>query len=361
MTIVLAIILLCILITVHEFGHFIAARLTGIPVVEFAIGMGPKIVSWKSKKYGNLFSIRLIPVGGFCAFAGEDDVNEEYKDSPFAFQNHKVWKRIVTVLMGPIMNFILAFIVALCYFNFGTITETIPVENSAHIVSVEETGEAKRVGILPGDQIISVAGKQVDLNDPQALIRAINEAAAQSPTFDVEVAREGASSTIAITPVFDEASSNYRIGVSIGVATTQGAPLAFSFTESVQSAFNYCVDSATLVFRSLKMIFNREASLNDFSGPVGVVTMISEQTQTYGADAYISLLIFISINLGIMNLLPIPGLDGSRILFMVLEAIRRKPIDQKKEAIVHLTGYALLFGFMILLTYKDIVRLITGG
>jgi Predicted membrane-associated Zn-dependent proteases 1 len=361
MTIILAIVLLCILITVHEFGHFVAARLTGIPVAQFAIGMGPKILSWKSKKHDTVFSLRIIPVGGFCAFVGEDDVAEEFKGSADAFTNHAVWKRVITVLMGPVMNFVLAFVVAVCYFAFTPVTDISVHENSATIMDVSDTGAAKKAGVLVGDQITSVAGKAVDLNDPAALGLAINEAAAISPTVDIVALRGDEEHTLRITPVYSETQKTYLIGISIALKYTESEPYRLSFSGSIKRAADYCVDAATLVFRTLDMIIKNKASLNDFSGPVGVVTMISEQTQTYGADAYISMLIVISINLGIMNLLPIPGLDGSRILFMLLEAIRRKPIDQKKEAMVHLAGYLLLFGFMLLLTYKDIARLITGG
>jgi len=359
MTIILAIVLLCILITVHEFGHFVAARLTGIPVVEFAIGMGPKMLSWKSKKYDTKFSLRVIPVGGYCAFTGEDDVSEEHKDNPDAYQNHAVWKRLLTVLMGPIMNFVLAFIVAVGFFALTPFRVSTPIENSTYISSVAAGEPAQMAGIQAGDQITQVGSIAVDLNDPSALVAAIKEAAAVSIPFDVTVKRGDTTFVLPLSPALQ--NDSYRIGVEIRVAYSEGDPYRLNFAESIKEAFQACIDAGGAVFSAIKMIFTREASLGDLSGPVGIVSMISEQTQTYGAQGYVSLLIMISINLGIMNLLPIPGLDGSRIIFMLVEAIRHKPIDQKKEAMVHLGGYLVLFGLFLLITYKDIARLFMGG
>lgn len=352
--IILALLLLCLLITVHEFGHFVAARLTGIPVNEFAIGFGPKILGWKSKKYPTTFALRVFPLGGYCSFVGEDDATGAHTDDPDAFNKQKVWKRLVTVFMGPMMNFVLAICVAIVLFALTPVVDTIP--DSVYIQAVDENAAAFAAGIEVGDQIIAINAEATDLNDSESIVKLLNKHAAQMENVPVTVKRGEEIIQLTVTPQYDETLNNpYRIGVSITVRT--GEPHRLNIGQSITYAWDYCIEAATVVFRTLKLLVTEANTINEVSGPVGIVTMISQSTQTYGASAFFSLLVMISINLGIMNLLPIPGLDGSRILFILLEAVRGKPIDPKKEAVVHLAGLVLLFGLMIFVTFKDVIRL----
>ena len=345
MYVLIGILLLGILIAVHEFGHFIAARICGIEVMEFAIGMGPKLIGWTGKT-GTKFSLRAIPLGGFCAFYGEDDVEGKAKDDPRAYNKQNVWKRIFTVAMGPVMNFVLAFAVALGFYCTSGMLEVLPV-----IESVDAGRPAAVAGMLPGDRIIGVDG--VDFSD--APVTDIQAAlATNGAPVSVTIRREGdaASITIPLTPEWNEEYQRYMIGITFASRTT-----ALPFGTALDAAWDACVQAGSAVFVALKGIFTDPEIRDQVSGPVGAVAVVSQAVQQDGMLAFLNMLMAISINLGIMNLLPIPGLDGSRIIFHLIEAVRGKPIKPEREAMVHLIGMVFLFGLMIFFTFKDVIRL----
>ena len=346
MYVLIGILLLGILIAVHEFGHFIAARICGIEVMEFAIGMGPKLVGWMGKS-GTKFSLRAIPLGGFCAFYGEDDVEGKTKDDPRAYSKQNVWKRIFTVAMGPMMNFVLAFLVALGFYWTSGMMEVLPV-----IDMVDPASPAAAAGMLPGDRIIAVDG--VDYTD--APVTAI-QAALNTGGAPVDVTlqqREGDSAqiTLRITPVWNEQAKRYLIGITFA---TRSTPL--SLGTAVTKAWSYCKDAGTAVFDALSGLFTDPEIRDQVAGPVGTVQVVSQAVKQDGAIAFFSLLVMISVNLGIMNLLPIPGLDGSRIVFHLIEALRGKPIKPEREALVHFIGMIFLLGLMVFFTFKDVARI----
>lgn len=352
-----AILLLGILVVVHEFGHFIFARMCGIEVAEFAIGFGPKLIGWKSRKYDTKFSVRLIPMGGFCAFYGEDDAEGNHINDPRAYAKQPVWKRMLSVLMGPGMNFVLAFTVLALFFWIGGSAVYDPV-----IIGVEPNGPAWEAGIRENDVIESINGVNVLDGTTTTIISAIAGYDGTAPLHLV-VSRAGCETLeTELTPFFDEEYSRYRAGVTIGAAlrtTPDGREvrMPISFADAVRGSWSNCVRAGTMVLDTLKDLVTTGKGLENTSGPVGVVTLVSRQVETGGLEAFLNLLVLISINLGVMNLLPIPGLDGSRFLFMLLEAVRHKPIPPEKEAIVHLTGMAFLFVVMIFFTFRDVARL----
>ena len=332
MYILLAIVLLGVLITVHEFGHFAAARLCGIPVKEYSIGFGPKLVQWKSKKHETVFSIRPIPLGGYCMFFGDtdDDPNGEKKDDPRNYNNAPVWKRMISVAAGPLMNMVLAFVVAIGLMAAYGVTIATPF-----VASVTEGSPAAESGLEAGD----------------VLSDAIGSLGAGS-AIDITVLRDGQEETLTITPRYDEAEERWLIGIMI----QQGyAPLPAG--EVIPAAWDTCVDASTAIVSALGKLFTTGEGLNETSGPVGVVQLVAEQTKQGGMEIFLYLTVMISINLGLVNLIPIPGLDGSRLVFMLIEAVRRKPVDQKVEAMIHLGGYVFLLGFMVFFTFKDVMRI----
>ncbi len=344
MYILIGILLLGILIAVHEFGHFIAARLTGIEVMEFAIGKGPKIVGWTGKR-GTKFSLRCIPLGGFCAFYGEDDATGKSKDDPRAYNKQAVWKRLITVAMGPTMNFVLAFVVAVAFYLFLG-----PMMPTANVGEVAPDRPAALAGMQVGDTIVAVDGvdyTDAEITDIQAAL------ASQRQMVDVTVLRGGQPLTLSMTPQWDEANQKYMIGIVFANEQVR-LPLGLA----VASGWDYCLQAGSIVFEALGGLFTNPEIRDSVAGPVGAVTVVAQAVQQDGLNAFISLLVMISVNLGIMNLLPIPGLDGSRIVFHLIEAVRRKPIKPEKEALVHLVGMAFLFAFMIYFTFKDVLRLI---
>ena len=345
MYVLIGILLLGILIAVHEFGHFIAARICGIEVMEFAIGMGPKLVGWTGKS-GTKFSLRCIPLGGFCAFYGEDDIDGKTKDDPRAYNKQNVWKRLFTVAMGPMMNFVLALLVALGFYWTSGMLEVLPV-----VEAVEVNRPAAVAGILPGDRIVAVDGVDYTSADVPAIQAALNT---NGEPVSVTIRREGdaADITIPLVPEWNEEYGRHMIGITFATQRT-----SLPFPLAIQSAWSYCVHAGTAVFDALGGLFTNPEIRDQVSGPVGAVAQVSQAVKQDGFDAFISLLVLISVNLGIMNLLPIPGLDGSRIVFHLVEAVRGKPIKPEREAMVHFIGMIFLFGLMIYFTFKDVIRL----
>ena len=345
--VLIAILLLGILVVAHEFGHFMAARLTGIEVMEFAVGFGPKLLSRTSKKTGTKFSLRAIPLGGFCSFYGEDDVSGKKKEDPRAYSRQSVWKRMFTVLMGPMMNFILAFVVAAAYVFCTGITDVEP-----YLLEVDAGGPAQVAGLQAGDVIAEVNGVNVLDGTIDTLLAAIDGPDELSFT----VLRGDETLPLTCTPFWDEAAGQYRIGITVSSRYT-GTTHPVTLGTAIRQSWDTCVYAGGMILNAVGALVTRGEGFDQTSGPVGVVSIVSQEVQAYGFDAFINLLVVISINLGIMNLLPIPGLDGSRFLFMVVEAIRRKPVPQEKEAMVHLVGMLFLFSLMIFFTFRDVMNL----
>ena len=346
--VLLALLLLGVLITVHEFGHFAASRLCGIPVKEFSIGFGPKILKWKSKKHETLFSIRPIPLGGFCMFYGDTDDDPEgiHKDDPRNYNNAPVWKRMISVFAGPFMNFVLAFVVAVAMMAAYGVTIGTPF-----ISSVVEGQPAQVAGLQAGDQFLTVRGEDVIGSTVMDVSEAIGDVS-DGEAVKLTVLRGEEKLDFTIQPVFDTAEGRYMIGIMI-----QQGYLDMPASQIVPAAWELCVDASTAIVDALGKLITTGEGLNETSGPVGVVQLVAEQTQQGGLEIFLYLMVLISINLGLMNLLPIPGLDGSRLIFMAVEAIRRKPVEQKVEAMIHMAGYILLLGLMLYFTFKDVLRL----
>lgn len=359
--------MLGVMVTVHEAGHFFAARLTGIPVKEFSIGMGPKLLSWKRKKHETQFSLRLIPAGGYCMFYGEDDTEgKEAKEDPRSIGKFAPWRRMITIFMGPAMNFVLALIVASALYGVvGEATEGHFI--APQVVSVEAGSPAEQAGILPGDSLETVNGQSaVGVTEDgtawnlTVLINAYEEG---GEPLTLGVRRGEDTLTVQIAPRYNEAEKRYLMGVSLnpGYVPVYSSVSVF---RAVELGADYCVRAAGAIVEALRNLVTTGAGLEQTSGPVGIVKLIAEETQRSAAESaqeafltYGQLLVMISVNLGLFNLIPIPGLDGSRLVFLLIEAIRRKPVPQKVEAYVHTAGYVLLFGLMIVMTCKDVLNI----
>ncbi len=337
---ILALLLIGVLILAHEAGHFLAARACGIGVQEFAMGMGPLLLKKTSKK-GTQFSLRLFPIGGYCQFYGED---EDLPD-PRAFNRQPIWKRAITVASGPLMNFIVAFLVIVLYMSAVGLLAVVP-----KVAQVEPN--AQQAGLMPGDELIAVNGEAV--TDTQLIAMAIDESAGADVTLTV--LRDGEQIEIAVTPFYDEELGRYRAGFTFAQERVH-VPLL----QSIPFSVSYNVESVRLIASTLKNLVFKGEGVNEVTGPVGTVYVIQEVTQTGGLDVYLELIALISVNLGVVNLLPIPGLDGSRLLFLLVEAIRRRPVKRELEGAIHAAGFILLMGLMIVLTYKDIMSFFVAG
>ncbi len=330
LTAIAAIFVFLMVILFHEFGHFIVAKKVGIKVNEFSIGMGPKIFQKESGE--TKYSIRLLPIGGYVSMEGED----ESSNDPRSFNNVSAPSRIAVVAAGAIMNFILAIIVfSIVSFNVGMQTTT--------IAEIIENSPAEQVGIQAGDKIVGINNN--DVKNWDSMVQKINTA---NPNEEMIVTVLRNDEKINYTLIPEITDENIAI---IGIRPV----IKKSFLSSVKGGFQKTGFMIKLMFQFIGMLFRGQVGTKELSGPVGVIHTIGEVAK-YGFINILYLIGFISVNLGFFNLLPIPALDGSRIVFLIIEILRGKPIDPEKEGFVHFIGFVLLIGLMIVVTYQDIIR-----
>lgn len=338
--IILVVILFGALIAIHEFGHFIAAKLSGVRVNEFAIGMGPAI--FKKKIGETLYALRLLPLGGYCAMEGED---EESEDTEHAFHAKPLLSRFLIVASGPLMNLVVGVLVLTFVFMpiTGWTTPTLKqVDTSIN-------------GLQAGDTILSIDGYDVVIFSDFyiALDRAEN-----APFFDIEVNRNGEKVLLEdvkmeLHEVKENGEKVQRYGLTFEVEQT-------NFWNKTKYVFKNAYNLVRMVIVGLGDLLTGRAGLNEMSGPIGISSIMVDTAKTSMSSLWY-LLALVSINLGIMNLLPIPALDGGRLFFMLIEFIRRKPIPQKYEGWVHAAGFALLILLMIVVAFNDVFKLFAGG
>ena len=339
-TIIIALVAFGIIITVHEFGHFIVAKACGIKVNEFAIGMGPKLIKWG--KGETKYSIRLLPIGGFCAMEGEDEESQDER----AFSKKPVWQRILVVVAGATMNIILAFIIVI-------ITTCMSSRIATNVIGqFEENATSSQSGLKIDDEVIKVNGRRVFISD-DIIYEMLND---EDGVLQFEVKRNGEKVTLnevkfAIKTDENGNQSIVRDFKVYGEEKTFFNVLGYSVKETISTG--------RMIYISLFDMITGKYGINDLSGPIGVVSVMSEAT-SYGLGSLLYLLSLICINIGIFNLLPLPALDGGRLVFLIIEAIRRKPIPQKYEGMVHFVGLALLMLLMLIVSANDIFRLIRG-
>lgn len=341
-----------IIIMIHELGHFLMCKLTGVGVTEFSIGMGPCI--FKRKRGETQYSIRCLPIGGYCMMLGEDEDNCEDER---AFTNKPVWSRIAVIVAGPLFNFILAFFASMFLIGMaGYLT--------GEINFVAEGSAAEQAGIQTGDVITHINGERIyDFREVSVYMQFYDS---EEPVL-LTLERNGQEQEISVRPKRNEETGLYQLGLQGGYhpdGEIYSRTRADLFTNIRYSALEvrYWIKTT---FISLKELITGKVAVNQVSGVVGVAEMMNttmnEARETEGAFMVllnvINFIILISANLGVMNLLPLPALDGGRLLFLLIELITRKPIPKEKEAIVHAVGLVLLFIVMILITFKDIRNL----
>lgn len=345
-TVMLSIIVFGIIIFVHEFGHYILAKLTGIRVEEFALGMGPKLVS---KKWGEtVYSIRVLPLGGFCKMSGETGNSAEFDSSDYndmrRFDKKPIWARASVIAAGPIMNFFLAiFLFSLIFATLG-----IPGNISNEIGSIIDQSPADKAGLQPGDRIIGIDDTQV--NDWSSLVAVIHNNPGESLVLTVE--RENKSFKVNVVPELD---SDNKIGL-IGISSTEPEWKDIGIIESIVIGYQKTIEITRLTAVGLIQMITGQVSTDGISGPVGIIQLIEESAR-YGIIYVVNLTALISINLGLLNLLPIPALDGSRLFFLFIEGLRGRPVNPAKENLIHFMGFMLLMLLMVFITYRDIVKL----
>jgi len=340
--IVIALIVLGFLIFVHELGHFIAAKLSGMPVDELSLGFGPAIVSrqWKETRY----SLRLLPLGGYNKIVGM----EAGDDRPNGFNAKPISSRMAVILAGSLSNFLVAVLMFILIFSFiGIVTAS----NANLIGAVLPNSPAEQVGLQNGDQIIMIDGQPTPTWD--AITAAIHSKGEQQITLLVK--RDGQNYSFAVTPRYDPSAKMDLIGIQASYSWTKQG-----FIAGLQSGLQVSYNWSVMILQVLVQLLTGKLQIQELSGPVGIVVQIGYSAKS-GLPNLLVMTGILSINLAILNILPIPALDGSRLVFLVVEWLRGRPINPEKENLIHLVGFAVLMCLILLVTYNDIIRLFSGG
>jgi len=414
LTLVAAIFVFGVIIFVHEFGHYLAARRAGIKVLELALGFGPRLLGWS--RDGTDYSLRAVPLGGFCRMLGED---EDEKDKPGNFMEKPVRSRIGVVAAGSLMNFVLAIVLifVVYFFLLG-----MPAEDTTEIGQVSPDFPAAEAGLQEGDRILAVEGESVDkwqdlsriigssygekialaverngqhktikltpvvnlsllgmvieenaeignivselpaadaglqerdrivaaegkpVNDLPQLVSIIENRPGEE--VNLSVVRDGEEKTFSLVPVYQEHPQSLQAVIGIGPPTER-----FSFFRSLGASFSYIY----MILESLYLTISGQIPL-DVAGPVGIIDFVGEAAAT-GFANLLMLTALISFSVGLINILPIPALDGGRLLFLGIEGVRGKPMDPEKEGLIHMIGFAVLIALILIVTYHDLLRL----
>lgn len=330
MTIIYAIIIFLMLIFLHEFGHFAAAKLCGVKVNEFALGMGPAI--FKRQKGETLYALRILPIGGYCAMEGED----EESDNPRAFGNRPAWQRACVLIAGPFMNFltcVVLLIIIACWAGQPTTT----------IGQVQSGSPADKAGIKAGDTILAVDGSSID--EWEDILTYIGDS--DSKSVDITLERDGSRLVAVTEPEYDETAQRYIIGIT----TKSKHNILTGVVDGVKNTGTMTV----MMYSAIKQLFTGELSMSDMSGPVGVV-YVTNQAAKSGVIYVVYIAALLSLNLAIVNMLPFPALDGGRVLFLIIRLFTGKRVSDETEGKFHFVGIMLLFALMIYITVNDVLK-----
>lgn len=339
-----------LMVMVHELGHYMVAKWLGIKILEFSFGFGPKIVGYQGKD--TLYAWRLIPLGGFVRLHGMDPETNDNGVATIAspndeqsFMNKRVWQRIAVIVAGPLMNFFLAIVIFVAVFAYMGIPT--PVNQ---IGSLIKDKPAEKAGLLVGDRIIAI--DNVPTKDWTLLTETIH--AKPNQTLVLTIDRANHQENIKLTTEKDPQTGNGMIGIAPPPEIIYEKA---SLPQSVRLGLKQTYDFTKFILVSLIQMITRKIPA-DVGGPVAIAQAIGEGAQG-GFANLLGLTAVLSIQLGLINLFPIPALDGSRIIFLLVEGLRRKPLAPEKENLIHLAGFVLLLMLMLAITYHDIVRLFT--
>lgn len=337
-TVIITLLMFIAIILIHEFGHFITAKMFKVKVNEFSIGMGPKLFQKKGKE--TAYSVRAFPIGGYVSMEGEDDNS----DDPRAFCNQKAWKRFIVVCAGAILNLILGLILVLCI--------VLPKEKLATntIAQFKENSVSQSSGLQVGDTIKKINGRGIFVE-----VDIVNQIlSSNSSKIDFVVERDGKDIKLNDVEFKTEkvkGAEKEQLYIDFLVAGKENTVI-----RSIDYSFRYAVSLGRMIWLSFIDLITGKVGFDQLSGPVGVGKAVGSAME-YGLSSVLTLMAFLSINIGIFNLLPIPALDGGRIFFILIEMIFRKPINKKYESYVHFVGIVVLLALMLVVTLKDIYRL----
>ena len=353
-SVIVTLLIFTIIVVVHEFGHYIVAKKNGILVEEFAVGLGPKIIGWH--RGDTLYTIRALPIGGYCKMLGMED---DGSSDPRSFNSKKVWQRLSVIAAGVVMNFLLAVVL-------GSILISTTFLRTTVIYDILPGTPAERAGILPGDRLLRINGRSVHSFD--YIGRHLNQAGGEP--VDIVLRRDGARQTVTLTPAFGQ--GRYYMGIRTEVKSGFFGERTDEFAvagpvETLRGAVGLSMYSVTIVLDGLSMLINRQIGLDDMAGPIGVGQVVDSQLQVAARSPEplrsaflfsVNLAMLLSANLAVLNLLPLPALDGGRIIFLIIEGVRRKPLPPEKEGWIHLVGFVLVLGFAAVVAFNDILRIV---
>ncbi len=343
-SILLSLLALSLLIAWHEFGHYIVARLTGMRVLQFSIGFGPKLVGFT--RNGIEYRIGLLPIGGYVQIAGMSDLEEGAADDPRAFINRPFWPKILTIAAGPLFNYFLAFVLFFIVF-FSWSTQTAP---RMLLGVITKDAPAHVAGLKDGDELLRINGAAVE--GTGEFLGRIQQSQGQPLAFEIQRGAERLN--LSVTPALDETTKTYRIGVG------GYRPISLSFGAALkESVVNLWTQSVGILVLLGKSIFSNP-SASGLGGPVQIVRELSNASAR-GFGDFLNMMAGLSVVLGLFNILPIPALDGSKIFFLLIEGITRRKIPSKAQLIIHLVGIVVILGLMILLTVGDVLKIYSGS
>jgi regulator of sigma E protease len=353
--------MLSVLVVLHEFGHYIVARRSGVRVNEFAVGMGPKLFGWTSPRSRTLYSVRALPIGGYCAMQGEDgktseaEQQREFRDAGHLqsdnFQAKSPLVRLGIVLAGPVANFLLCFLILL----LSAVTFGISGDGTQPVVGILVQGSpAALAGIRQGDRIVALDGRPI--TNGNALIETIHGSLGKK--LDVVYERNGQRTEVFVVPKqCPIPGKKYGCIGFTPVPVFERVPFGTAFLASAQQFWNIA-DTTVSSIVLLATHFTQYAP--QISGPIGM-GQVATTVEDWGWGPYFGLAATISFALGLFNLLPIPALDGGRAAFIVAELLRGRPVDPEKEAMVHVAGFAALMALMLIVAFHDIARIASGN
>lgn len=342
MTIIYFILILGITVMFHEFGHYLWAKKFGVYVYEFSIGMGPRIFKWKRKNDETEYSIRILPIGGYVSLAGEDATKDPNVKDGMYLQDKSFIKNIVITIAGVINNFILAIILFFIVGLFVGYSNNKPV-----VATVTEDSPAYHAGILVGDKIISVDNHFVNNNDKLLL-----ELSMIKENVKLELERGNELLSVELKPeiIQSEDGTSYKMGFTLDNATTKG------LVPAIKYAFTKFASLFEQMIFIVGYLFSGRLSLDNLSGPVGIFVLVGKTAEA-GLINLIYLMGYLSLNVGIINILPFPAFDGGRIFLNIIEKIRGKRLSMKTENMINSIGFMLLMLLMLYVTLNDIFRI----
>ena len=379
-TAIVTIVVFLVMITLHEFGHFASAKLLGVKVLEFSVGMGPHIIKHQGKK--TLYALRLFPIGGYCRLEGEDGES----DDPEAFSNQKLWKRFIIVASGAAINLLLGFVL------FVFVVKMISPVATNVIEKIDERSYLAESGVSEGDKILRINGHKIGIYNDIALYT--GEFDENTENAEIVVERDGKKLKYDFVPSLNEITVEYGATSAKVSDTINGVTETYDIEYSAEEIPNDIIEKTDYekryiigftakreeitalnvipvawqytrfvvksIFLAIRDMISGRMGIDSLSGPVGVASVIGEAVNS-GKNSLLNILFIVAtltVNLGIFNLLPLPALDGGRLFFMIIELIRRKPIPPEKEGMVHTIGLVLLLILAVLVCYSDIMKLI---